>query len=393
MKTNVSIREVHEYEFYHLQTELELLLDYLGGISRFINAGDRVLLKVNLLSPKKPEQAVTTHPMIVKLLCRKIKEMGAHPVVGDSSGGVTNRGSRTSEVMEISGISQAVTEEGGELINFDEAGSEKIEQEIAEEKIKLYIAKPVLEADVIINLPKLKTHGLTYFTGSVKNMFGVLPGNQKRDFHRQFPSLTGFSQMLAELYSVIEPDLTIMDGIWAMEGNGPSGGNRRDLGLLLASEDGVALDEVATRIIGFKPGQVKTTNIAKDLGCGTRELSQINVSQELSKLKVDDFKLPTTSVASLAERFPSSLTRLVMNQLRTVPVIDSGYCIKCGLCQNSCPVYAIKVIGLEDGEKVYQVQKDKCVECYCCHELCPAEAISIEFRTKLGKLFAIFRGD
>ncbi|ACB83915.1 DUF362 domain-containing protein [Natranaerobius thermophilus] len=380
----VGIERCLDYKHEQLKSTVIKTLNYFGGLEKLVNQGDKVLLKVNLLSPKEPEQAVTTHPQLVKVICELVKELGANPIVGDSSGGMTSKGSRTNRAFQISGIQQAAEEAGAEIVNFDEAGSVEMTSQVQGNTYQFYVAQPVIEADVIINLPKLKTHGLTYFTGAVKNMYGVLPGNQKRDLHRKYPDTDEFSRLLSVLYDTVKPDLTIMDGIWSMEGNGPSAGTRKDLGLILASKDGVALDEVACNIIGFRPLQVKTTRMAQALEFGTADLGQISLPDNISKYRVDNFQLPDTR---FVEMVPSWLTRAVINQLRTVPQIDSNSCAHCGICQKSCPVDAIKTQRSTNGDKnLYTITPDNCIECYCCHELCPEKAVNIEFRGKLGKL-------
>ncbi len=387
--TKVAIERGVTYDSHQLSHSLDLLLDNLGGLSKYVSPGDRVLLKVNLLSPKKPERAVTTHPEIVKVLCGKITELGGIPTVGDSAGGISPKRDRTSDALRISGIQQAAEEAGGEIVNFDQAGAQKVSNkgDLTDES-DLYIAKPVLEADTVINLPKLKTHGLTFFTGAVKNMYGAIPGAKKREYHGVFPDREGFSKLLCDIYQTTKPHLTIMDGVWAMEGNGPSAGKRKDLGLLLAGQDGVALDAVAAQIIGFQPMQVPSTRIAHQNGLGQGVTDNIQICGEdsdLSFYRVNGFQLPLTSRA--LDHIPSGLIRFAMNQMKTVPRINQQICTKCGICHKSCPVDAIVKETDEAGQWFYKICHGSCIDCLCCHELCPEEAVGLDRKSLLGRVF------
>ncbi|OWZ82675.1 DUF362 domain-containing protein [Natranaerobius trueperi] len=381
-KAKVSIcGNIFDYNLKIVRSGLEEVLDYIGGLSNYINTGDTVLLKVNMLSPKKPVEAVTTHPNIVQVMCEMIRELGAYPVVGDSSGGVTTKGSRTKHAFKLTEIEKATQRGGGTILNFDEVGAVKVATENFNE---IYIAKSIYEADIIISLPKFKTHGLTYFTGAIKNMYGVIPGTKKREYHRLYPDVWEFSKLLADLYWETKPDLNIMDGIWAMEGNGPSAGKRKDLGLLLASDDGVALDEIASHIIGFKPKQVKAIKIAHENGYGQGDINNIELNKTVNKFKPDNFKHPSTSYV---EMVPSGLIRTLMGQLGTIPEINQSKCSKCGLCHQNCPVDAIEIS--KQGQ--FKVKGQACIECLCCHELCPIHAVKLSSKGVLGRIYSKFK--
>ena len=223
--STVSLTKCNSYELNELRLEVDKLLEPFEGIRSFVSPGQKVLLKPNLLSAKSPERAVTTHPHLIQVIAEKVIEAGGEPVIGDSPGGAIRGVKR---VWDNTGIMEMASAARLDLVNFETSGIE----EIISGEYHFYISKAVLEADVIINLGKLKTHTLTLLTCGVKNIFGVIPGFRKSELHKIFPKPGEFAAMLVELYKLISPSLTIVDGILAMEGNGPSSGKARKLGLL-----------------------------------------------------------------------------------------------------------------------------------------------------------------
>ena len=228
-----------------------------------------------------------------------------------------------------------MTERAGiELVNFEASGSTEIDAG----DYRLYVANPVLEADVIINLPKLKTHTLTLMTGAVKNMFGTVPGFRKAEMHKIFPGHREFAAMIVELFSHVRPALNIMDAVLAMEGNGPSSGSPRELGLVAVSDDAVALDAVMAGVIGFKPGRIDTTRIAQERGMGVGDPDGIEITGDASGVVAEDFELPSSLGVRLV---PPALARLVAPFVWLKLVIDRDRCTGCGMCFRSCPVKTI----------------------------------------------------
>ncbi|MTI95715.1 MAG: DUF362 domain-containing protein [Firmicutes bacterium] len=330
--------------------------------------GQTVLLKVNLLSAKSPEQAVTTHPALVFALARWFIERGARVQVGDSSGGVPTKegGNKTAAALKVSGIAAAAEAAGAEVINFDTAGAVVVHG--GERLNPVLIARPVLDADLVVSVAKLKTHGLTLFTGAVKNMFGAVPGATKAEYHRQLPKLPDFCTGLVDVFAAARPQLAVMDAVWGMEGNGPSAGDVRHRGLVLASRDAVALDTVAANLIGCPPRRVLTTVFAAKRGLGRMEDVKI-MGDEVSPVQ---FKLPASArlgpvAASVSGRFFGLMTHL--------PGFMAEKCINCNICVQSCPVTALTA------QKPHpELDAAKCIHCFCCHELCPEHAIDLEPR-------------
>jgi uncharacterized protein (DUF362 family)/Pyruvate/2-oxoacid:ferredoxin oxidoreductase delta subunit len=340
-------------------------------MAAFVSSGDRVLLKPNLLSAKDPSRAITTHPEIVGTVASMVREAGGDPFIGDSPGGAVRGIERVWEntlMLEMAGRA------GLELANFEASGSE----EISAGRYRFYVANPVRDADVVINLPKLKTHSLTLLTGAVKNMFGVVPGFRKAEMHKLFPKPLDFAAMLVELFRQVRPALSIMDAVLSMEGNGPSSGVPRKTGLIAVSDDAVALDAVISEVIGFRTDRIDTTRLAGERGYGVSDPEGIRVTGDAAGTVIDDFDLPSNLGLRL---IPGPLARMVAPLVWLKLVIDEESCTACEMCYRSCPVKTI----VPAGEK-FRVVNDECVQCMCCHELCPENAVKIKLSWLARKL-------
>jgi uncharacterized protein (DUF362 family)/NAD-dependent dihydropyrimidine dehydrogenase PreA subunit len=371
-RKTVSLVRCASYEAGEIRSALRRALEPLGGIEAFVRSGQHVLLKPNLLSAKDPARAITTHPHLVEAVAGEVRRVGAVPFVGDSPGGAV-RGIK--RVWANSGMEEMARRADLELVNFEASGSKGIQFG----KYTFYISKSVLDADVIINLPKLKTHSLTLLTCAVKNMFGVIPGFRKGEQHKLYPKPAEFAHMLVHLYKLVTPSLNIVDAVLAMEGNGPSSGRPRMLGMLMAGEDAVAVDAAAARIIGFPEGFVDTTRIATEMGLGVGKIDQLSLIGEAAGERAEGFELPSNRVIRLV---PGPLAKLVAPLVSVKPVIVPETCVGCGFCAESCPVQTIR----KDGE-VYKIMDKNCIKCLCCHELCPESSIEIRL-SWLARFFA-----
>lgn len=362
MNSKVSILRCPDYG--DVKIAIRQSLELIGGLDRIISPGDRVLLKANILAARPPEDAVTTHPAVVKAMCELVSEAGGFPVVGDCAG-IAYSGA-TEKALEISGILEAAGKCGAEVINFETTGFVEVEVPDGKQFSSLFISKPLLEADVIVSLPKLKTHELTFYTGGVKNMFGAVPLKIRKEAH-----LLGkrdlFSQAVADIYSVVKPDLCVMDGVVGMEGNGPSHGIPVNSGVVLASYDCVALDIVASGLIGFDPFSIPTTVAALEKGLGVRDPDIVGIPLEDVKM---GFK---PSDGGLTGRAPAFLTRRLGRLFTIRPFIDSSRCTLCGACVRNCSPGAIDMV---DSKLV--IDQKRCILCYCCRELCPANAVDVK---------------
>ena len=375
----VYIARCPDYDPNHLQAAVGEALDGLGGMSSFVRPGWRVLLKPNLLRPAAPEQAVTTHPELVRAIAQQVLEGGATPVIADSPGGPHNR-AYLSFLYRQTGMTE-VARELGIACNDDmrTATMHNLDGDILKGVEVLAVAA---EADAIINLPKLKTHGLTMLTGAVKNVFGVIPGMGKTTYHAKLQTAHEFSRMLVDLVQICQPVLTIMDGVVGMEGNGPSGGKVRHAGAILASADGISLDLVAASLVGIDPLRIPTLAVAMERGLAPNQVQDVEVlGIPLAQARLEPpFQLPDTAEKRNGSGILGKIARVWPGQITKPYPVANAQCTACRTCVRACPVEAITI---ENGRA--RMDLDTCIRCYCCHELCPHQAIDL-VRHWLGRL-------
>ena len=342
--------------------------ELLGGLDRFVRPGERILLKPNILAGDDPERAVATHPSVLAGTVRLFREGGASVVFGDSPG-IEN----AVHAARGSGLQEAGIRAGAELGEFGTGLT--IENPEGSLVSSFPIAQAVHACDGLVNLPKLKTHQLTRITGAVKNPFGCIPGKRKALYHVQFQDVMEFSGFLAELNLRLKPRLHVMDAIVAMEGNGPRNGDPRPMQVLIMSDDPVAVDATACRIVDMDPEFVPTTVMGHKAGLGHYLADDIEyLGDPLESFVQPEFEAvrkPVYSNASFA--YYNSIKNLVVPR----PVIDAKKCIKCGLCLKACPVPG-KALRFENGsrDKPPVYDNDMCIRCYCCQEMCPKGAIN-----------------
>jgi uncharacterized protein (DUF362 family)/Pyruvate/2-oxoacid:ferredoxin oxidoreductase delta subunit len=361
----VSIVKCEDYK--NAQKAINEALDLIGGLKDLIKPGSTVLLKPNLLSPKPPSAAVTTHPSIVEGIINEVRKLDAEIMLGDSSGGI----GKTKEVLEISGVKSAAEKCGVPIKNFDETGAYVVKIPNGRVLDRIHVAKPVKDADVLISLPKLKTHALTLYTGAIKNVYGCMPGGNKMLIHSMMKNPVQFAEALSDIYSVIKPELAVMDGVIGMEGFGPAQGKVVKSRVVIASRDSVALDAVASSIMGYDPFDIPTLKFAHEDGHGIGDLDQIEVlGASIQDVKID-FKKPVRLYKGI-----NWITRPLRTYFRVrfvrLPYPVKGNCTQCKSCEESCPTKAIKV------NKDPKFDHDKCIMCYCCHEICPSNAIKLK---------------
>ena len=373
----VAVKKCENYD-QNIFNKVKSAIDLIGGIENYVAPGDRVVLKVNLLMGKKPEKAVTTHPEVVRAVANLVKEAGGKAVIADSPGGPFNN-LNLNRAYKLSGFEKIAKEENIEL-NYDTTGA-KVSFDEGKIKKSFTIANYVKDADLIINLPKLKTHGLTMYTGAVKNLFGTIPGLLKAEYHLNLEKINLFSEMLVDLTELIKPELTLMDAVIGMEGDGPSGGNSKKYNYLLASTSPYAVDVAGSYLMGINPQkEVPTISAAKNRG-SVANISNINLLGDKLIAKKDT-KIPDIEKKSnlIDQKLPESISNLLSYFLRPRPVFNHDKCVGCGDCVESCPA---KTIKLKDSKAV--VDLSDCIRCFCCQELCRYNAVEIK-RPLLGKL-------
>jgi len=344
----VSVVKCASYKHAEVRKALE---ESLKNIDFSFKKNIKVLIKPNILSPAEPEAAITTHPIIIEELCKILKKYNAEIYIGESSSYETRKG------FEVSGIGKL--KKYGKIINFESEDKEFFN--IANKKIPL--PKILFDVDLIINVPKLKTHSLTLVTLCVKNLYGCIPGKLKGTYHRAFPSPKKFSKFLFELHEKIKPKLNIIDGIAGMEGNGPGAtGKPIRSNLIIVSKNASAADIVASEIIGFAPDEIYTNKFSNI------KRKDIEVVGDSKNIKLN-FEKPSLVIAPIA----APIFHLI-NSLFPKPKIKFNHknCTKCHLCEKKCPVKAIALSPWPE------CNHKKCIKCLCCIEVCPSSAVSLE---------------
>jgi uncharacterized protein (DUF362 family)/Pyruvate/2-oxoacid:ferredoxin oxidoreductase delta subunit len=326
-----------------------------------------VLLKPNLIFPKPPEVAATTHPAMVRAVAEYLRDKhGATVSVGDSPGGFIRDVRR---YWDATGMAAGLGADFP-LVQFETGAMVERTVTVAGRPETLRIAKAVVDADAVVSISKLKTHSFTLYTGALKNVFGVIPGLLKANLHTKFRHPFDFARFIAALNTAVKPSLHIMDAVVGMEGEGPSAGTPRNVGLIIASTDPVALDAAAATIIGIPPQDVPTIRFAAALGVGCMDLHEIAFpGLHPRDISIPPFKRPA---ADTYTRIPRFLYRFLYSFFRTRPVMGPA-CTACMACSRICPV---KAISNRDGKVV--VDYKKCIACFCCSEICEFRAVELQ---------------
>jgi len=366
-KIPVSITRCPEYDPEKVQAALKQCLAPLGGMAAYVSPGARVLLKPNLLAPLSTEVPVTTHPEVIRAVALDVMEAGAKVYIGDSPAVGT-----LSMVLKKSGILTVVEELGIEPVPFRTPVSVSVPEGGIFKSLRL--AAEAGSYDVILNLPKFKTHSMMSLTLAVKNMFGTVVGGAKPAWHLQAQDQLRFADMLLDVWRTLPPALNIMDGIIAMEGRGPSSGDPVKLGLLMASSSSLAMDLVAGKIVDlpFEKHPVLYQGRARGLAGGREE--EIEVLGEAVEDVRRAIALPK-SISRVDYKLPDWMRSYLKNSLNAFPRLDPELCTSCGECASICPTEAIALHRKPGHGGV--VSKDKCISCFCCLEVCPERAIDV----------------
>jgi len=362
MEHVVSLVRQPNYDIVYLEDAIRRAVE-LAGFDLPSVLYRKVLLKPNMLGAYPVEKIVTTHPEFVAAAGRVFKKAGAKVWVGDSPNGVHG----IDEVWKVTGIGAVCDREGFVRRPFEEGGSRP--------RRGYMISSVPQEADLIVNLPKFKTHSLTLMTLAAKNMFGCVSGIQKTKYHRDYPSPEAFSRQCVRIAEAIKPELSIVDGIVAMEGNGPSNGTPVNLGAIVAGHNMHAVDWICCRMVGLDPTQVYTVRAAIDLGAWTDTPDISTRGDREDDFDAAGFVLPVTFRTGAINWWLSrKVTSFIWGHMTAQPRISHRRCRMCGMCVGSCPV---KAISWDREDEPPALDEERCIQCFCCHEVCPHGAVDI----------------
>ena len=377
---DVSVVKCESYDSAVARKALVEAIDALGGLD-WVKSGMKIVVKANLVSFMSPDKAATTHPSLLCELVKLLKEKGADVVIGDSPGGLYNL-VFVNKVYKATGMRE--TEQAGATLN------QNFEQKTVKNPdgvvLKSFTYTSYLdEADAIINFCKLKTHGMMGMSAAAKNIFGVIPGTMKPEYHMRFPNHSDFARMMVDLDEYFKVKMCICDAVVGMEGNGPTMGAPRKIGAVIASVCPHKLDLVAAKIIGLDKNDVPTLEAAYERGLIPEKAESLDVYGNVDELTVKDYKnIPVhTSIefGKGSEKFFGRLSSLFLKKaLRSIPNLKPKECVGCGVCRDICPAKAIKI---EKGKAI--IDREKCIRCFCCQEFCPKGAMKVK-RTLIAKL-------
>lgn len=370
---DVSIIKCDEYDAVLARAALEQAIEAVGGLD-WVNEGMKIVIKANLVSFMNPEKAATTHPVLLCELVKMLTERGAEVIVGDSPGGLYTS-VYVNRVYKATGM-KAVEEAGARLNqNFEQKEVEFSEGAV----LKNFVYTSYLdEADAIVDFCKLKTHGMMGMSAAAKNMFGCIPGVTKPEYHFRFPKHEDFARMIIDLNAYFKPRLSICDAVIGMEGNGPTMGEPRKIGAVLASTCPHKLDLVCAKIIGLTKDDVPTLAAAYERELIPADVAELSLLGDPKDFFVPDFKnIPNHSSMEFSKdstKFFGKLSALFIGKaLRSVPKLARKECVGCGVCRDICPAKAIKI---EKGKAI--IDRTSCIRCFCCQEFCPKGAMKVK---------------
>jgi uncharacterized protein (DUF362 family)/ferredoxin-like protein FixX len=360
MNSKVSIVKCDSYDPGPVFQSVKQAVDLLGGISGIVKPGSKVLVKPNLLMAKGPEFGVDTHPEVVRAVIKLLKQINCKIFVGDGPSVWGKYIANVEGVYELSGIKEVCESEGVNLVKFDKRRW----------RGKFPLTTWLDDVEFVVSLPKFKTHGLTLLTGAIKNLFGLVSGTYKTELHKNYFNKADFAKIVVDVFEAVKPGLTIVDGIIAMEGDGPgTGGKLRSSNVILAGNDCVSLDSVMALIMGLKPLDVLTTKEASERNLGIADINNISIMGErLENITGKPFILPAASPVS--KNLPASVIKLASKLIKYYPCVELDNCLKCSACIRACPNKAVSM----KNERI-KFDYKKCIACFCCQEVCPASAI------------------
>ncbi len=367
--SDVSVVSCPSYDEKTVKAALAEVLAPMGGLD-WVTPGMRIVIKANLVSMMKPDAAATTHPALLSALVPMLTERGADVVIGDSPGGLYNA-AFVNRIYSATGMREA--ERAGARLNQNFATAEALFPDARVAREFTYTAY-LDDADAIIDVCKLKTHGMMGMSAAAKNMFGVIPGTFKPEYHFRYPDHKDFAAMIVDLNDYFAPKmkLCIADAVVGMEGNGPTQGTPRPIGALLASRSPHALDLVCAHLIGLSPADVPTLSAACERGLIPESIREIEVTGDPDAFVIADYQNIHVRRSLQFEGRGKFAAMFVRSALCATPRPEKRSCIGCRKCAEICPA---RVIVMKNGKPV--IDRDKCIRCFCCQEFCPVGAMKV----------------
>jgi uncharacterized protein (DUF362 family)/NAD-dependent dihydropyrimidine dehydrogenase PreA subunit len=360
---SVQIRKIDSYDLPALEEAVKSFFASVKGYR--ISRCKRVLIKPNALGAYAPEKAVTTHPLVLEAIIRYFVERKKEVWLGDSPGGTVN----VEKVWDVCGFSDLAERYPIKLVNLSTAGF----RELNYKGTSVKLSELLWNCGIVINVAKYKTHSLMAFTGALKNLYGLVPGMVKSEYHRFNPGTTKFAELLVALYALSKHRVaySFIDGIVGMDGAGPSAGTPRSFGLFMGSSSIPALDYIAATMMGFKLSDVPY--LAPALHQDGILPSRIQIPTSFRQYRIKDADIKAVKISKEGLKYVPVPMQMLLRRLYFYHPVVSNRCKRCGICVKSCPVQAIS------WDKVNNpfVHKDSCIKCMCCHELCPYGAIDI----------------
>lgn len=368
----VSVCQTESYDPARMQAAVRAHFEALD-LSRQIRPDLKIVIKPNLVMKRAPEDAATTHPALVEAVIRQLQQLGAQDItIAESSGGPYAEPLLKS-LYETCGMAEAARRTGAKL-NLG-TGSREIGRN-GQVTRRFTVIDPIADADLILNLCKLKTHCMTVLSGAVKNLFGCIPGLMKPELHMRYPEKEDFCRMLLDLSAALPPVISFVDAVEAMEGDGPTGGRKKHVGLTLCSADRYALDLVNAAVLGIDPASIPTVRQSIERGLCPASLAQVQLLGDRDALtQAGPFLPPRSKQTDFSSQFPAPLrpaVKKVTRWLQPRPSIRRKDCIGCGKCAESCPAHTIRIL-----ERKAVIAYPNCIRCFCCHEMCPKQAVDI----------------
>ena len=365
---DVSIVACKSYDSAEVSVALKSALDAIGGLD-WVHEGMNIAIKANLVTFAHPDEAVTTHPSLICELIKLLREKGANVVVGDSPGGLYND-VFLEKVYKVCGL-YAVEKAGAKLNrDFSTATAHFDDAKVA--KDFTYTAY-LDSADAIIDFCKLKTHGMMGMSAAAKNMFGVIPGTMKPEYHFRYPDPADFARMIVDLDEYFKPRLCIVDAVVGMEGNGPTKGTPRTIGCIAAAESPHKLDMLCAALIGLSSEEIPTLLAARERGLVPDSIDEIDIAGDYKPFVISDYENISVKKSLLFDSRSKLFGKIARKALEATPTLKKKDCRGCEKCRQICPAQAIT---MKNGKPV--IDRNKCIKCFCCQEFCPFGAMKVK---------------